>query len=318
MRKVIAAAFSDLHAHKWKQYNQNNRRLSLGAESLKIISEACMEHNCPALFAGDLYHADKEVPQEVTTAILTAYKEHFENNKISFYAISGNHDQSQRNNFDSRSPSHLDGYNAVFSTFQQIDYSYSTWGNYVVFGIPYNNGNVDIKKFLKRFRKVNSKGKKKILLIHSDLPNCKDVTGIVLDSYENISRDYKKFFAGFDLVLSGHIHQHQQLSSKVWMLGAMYQQRTSDMNTEMGYCLIYDDMSVEFVPVPFPEFKYSDEDDGFNFCLPKPKKKIVVEGKKVKSYKNTSDPMKLGTRYLKDKEITDKAKIKALTISLKR
>ncbi len=320
MSKVIAIGYSDLHFHLWKQHNENNRRLKQGTEALAVIADACTEFGVPAVFCGDLYHADKAVPTEVVIEAQSAYREFFEMNGIMHYGISGNHDQSQRNNYNHISPNHLQVYDHLFHTFKLIDYTAEETDTMLLCGIPYNNGNVDFKKFVSKFRKIKT-SKMKILMLHTDLPNAVDTTGICLETHENIGRDYKTIFKGFDLVISGHIHKAQQLASNVYMLGAMSQQRKSDMGHEMGYWKIYDDATMEFVPTTFAEFKYKTTEkdpDDFHYYLPKPKKyEKPIGEEEEEDFTTVNKPVMLGKSYLKQHGVKEKLKRKALLNSLK-
>lgn len=312
--KVIAIWFTDLHAHLWKSFNENNRRLYLGQQSLELIAEQCRIHKAPALFSGDLYHADTDVPQEVIEMMLTTYKTEFEDNKIPFYGISGNHDQHGMDNRHSKPcPTHLSVYSKLFPTFNLMDYGYKVTKDFMVCGIPYNIGNVDLSTFRKYFRELDTGKKPKILLIHTDLPGAKEPNGLSLETFQNVSSNYVEFAKGFDLILSGHIHKPQQLHKKVYMGGAMYQQRKSDEGCEMGYWRIYDNLELEFVPVNFPQFKQGPPDN-FNYCYERPASSLdeVVHLGEETNYKASAAPLEITKNYLKDQKIDHKLKTKAL------
>jgi DNA repair exonuclease SbcCD nuclease subunit len=314
-RELIALACADLHANRWKQFNQENRRLMHSLHQFRLLSNESKKRGAaPVLFAGDLFHDPKEIENLLGTMVKKTYKNTFERNDIPFIAISGNHDMSEQNFIDKRSPTHLEGYDLTFGTFKLIDFEYYPLTEDIdVWGIPYINGNREYPKILSDIRK-RFRRKKNILLIHTDLHGAKDTNGVEIGSVENIGNKLDKFFKGFDLVLCGHIHKPQQLGSKVYMLGALQQQSRKDMGCEMGFWEIYSDLSVKFIPVTkYPEFREypagQEKPDNFHYYDEiMDIKQVEIKGE----YLSTDNRSSLAKAWLKAHKIEDKAKRKFL------
>jgi DNA repair exonuclease SbcCD nuclease subunit len=91
------------------------------------------------------------------------------------------------------------------------------------------------------------------------LPGATDPSGYAVEEVQGI-KGYK-FAKQFDLVTAGHIHKPQKLAPNVYMLGAPYQQRSSDIDTDMGYWEYHDDGKMIFKPwKEGPRFVYVDDE----------------------------------------------------------
>src|SRR5690606_16199221 len=249
---------------------------------------------------------------------------YFQEADIPFYAISGNHDMCEKNTFVQRSPTYLDGF-TVINPFKWLDFNSLDTPNFKVHGIPYLNDNEGFIKALKERKKYLAKDKPNILLLHTDFPGAQEPDGRVVDSSEFIPLKMGKFFKkfGFDLVLSGHIHKPQKLASNVYMLGAPYQQRTSDKNTDMGFWYVMQDLSMKFIPCNYmPKFieipEGSPKPDTFNLYIEIPKETEDQKDVKKLVFSNKTTTDKLAKKYLKVKGIKDKDKEKALIKALNK
>ena len=314
MKKPIAIVYSDLHSHIWKQYNMDGVRNVVPGKVLKLVSDLCIKHNVPAIFTGDMYHGYDDLPAESVIDTMAAYKEYFENPKILHFAISGNHDYISKNSYEFPSKSHLHTFSKVFNTFKLLDYSVGEVKGLTLFGIPYNNGNVDLKKFLRKYSlRENKAGYLRVLLIHTDWPGAKDTSGYEIGSYDNVSDDINKYLKGFDLILCGHIHKHQVLG-KLIMVGAPNQQRISDINNKMGVLILYSDKSVELVEVPgIPKFvEYRGNKPIGTDMYVKVEDPLPEEEVEIQEYTSISNPKKVGKAYLKHRGIKSKSKKRTL------
>ena len=199
--------------------------------------------------------------------------------------------------------------------FKSVEFTDYVDGDLHIMGIPYITHNIGIGAIVEEMKGLLLPTKKNILLIHCDLWGAKDPNGREVNTVENIPRNLGKFFKGFDLVLSGHIHKHEKLWENVYMVGAPYQQRKSDMGCKMGYLLIYDDLTIEFINYNAPEFKTYNKGEGkpddFHYWIPveKPKKREKENGKE---FSTTLDKELLAKMYLKAKGIDNISKTRAL------
>jgi len=318
-RNLIAIAFSDLHIHNWKQHNGDGGRIYHHLGVLSVVRKAARKKGVPLLFGGDFAHSDKHLSNKWLSIVLPFLKKKF--NKVPFYGISGNHDQSESMTYSHYSPNYVHTFSQIFKDIHCIDFKTTELRDFVIHGIPYLKYNIGFDQALKDRVKDRSSTKKNILVIHTDLHGAKDTDGRVIGSVDNIPEDMDKYFRKFDLVLCGHIHSPQQLGENLLMLGAPLQQRKTDMGSSLGYWEIYSDMSYEFVKIKkTPKFKYYNEGDkinDFHYWIKVEEFELEEEEEEVSFGKKTSKT-KLATRYLKKQGIQDKDKKKVLIDVLKR
>lgn len=309
MRKIIALCFSDFHLALWPQFNEDLRRTKIQLQFLEDLKNRASQLRVPILFAGDFFHDPKYVHNELLNLLPTQIKL-----APAIIAIPGNHDQSEVNYQEKKSPNYITWLSKQ-NNGGWIDSSYKWWDfhTFCVGGIPYIKNNRNYEQIVKDMRKSKPKDKPSILLVHTNIPGAKEPSGIEIDDSQNITRELHKYFKGFDLVLSGHIHRFQKLSSHVYMIGATSQQKTSDMGCPMGYLEIYDDLSVKHIDSKQPEYKYYEEEsekDDYHFWLPKIKESEATEEESefMGNFEKGISPVTLGKNYLKVKGIKDKGK----------
>jgi len=315
MSKPIALAFSDLHKKMWKAFSVDNNRLYHSLRPLDIIGTKAKKLGVPVLFAGDWDHDAKYVENLTNYEGFNHFKTYFEDLGVNLYAISGNHDFSERNSRDHKGHSHLKVYNMMFKHFHMMDWRTLQNDKFTVHGIPYINNNIGFKDAVEhmahRARTIDSFN---ILLIHTSLHKAINEFGHELKP-NDIPKDMEEFFQDFDLVLSGHIHKKQKLGSNIYMLGAPYQQNRGDTGGKMGYWLIYKDKPPKFKRIKLPEFIEINEeeeipDDGnYYTIIPKDDDEISSKGIKRKNIKSVT---KLVKDYLKRQGIKNKRKKRAL------
>jgi DNA repair exonuclease SbcCD nuclease subunit len=238
----------------------------------------------------------------------------FKDNGIKIYCISGNHDMSEKNAYKHISPSYINMLDTIYPNIINLDFKTQINGDYILCGIPYINGNVGFSDLVTDILDKNKKtNKSTILITHSDLPGARNPNGFDISTVENIPTNISKFFRGFDLVLSGHIHNPQKLTKNVIMVGAPYQQKASDSGWDMGIWKLYDDLSLKFIKnKKSPKFIYIDENEepinehDFFIKIPQPKK-FNKENKEV-VFKANDTRTKLAKKYLKVKGIKSKPK----------
>jgi DNA repair exonuclease SbcCD nuclease subunit len=316
-KKVIFVAFSDIQIEDWKRYSKDHSRLFINGAIIKQVLRLCKKYKVPALFGGDLF----DNPKYLTNLVLqetVKWLNWFNNRKIPIISIPGNHDQSEANTLDHTSPNYIRTLSKIYPLITDLSFKIHDAGNYLIAGIPFISGNVGFKSALEKIsKKVTAfPDKKKILLIHSDLPGAIDTTGREVGTAYDIPIHLNKFFSKFDLVLCGHIHKPQILRKKIIIMGATHQQRTTDSGVSMGCWLIFEDLSYKFIKIKAPEFKFlkpgvsKPEDD--NFYIESPK--VDTEDQddiEVKSFV-TANPKKLTKAYLKIKGIKSKSKTQLL------
>jgi DNA repair exonuclease SbcCD nuclease subunit len=312
--EVAFIAFSDIQVEDWKRHSKDHRRLHLNGVVVSRIVALCKKYDCPALFCGDLFDNPKALDNYTLNHVFKWFN-HFRNNGIHLIAISGNHDQSESNFLGKESPNYIKMMADVYSNVTNLDFKTITHQGFDISGIPFITGNVDYAKAMEETRSRLVKGKKHILLIHTDLWGAKDTLGRVVDSVQNIPAQLDKFFEGFDLVLCGHIHKPQLIRRNILMLGATHQQRVSDAGTDMKIWKLTKSLKAIPVLTRQPVFTYKGNPD-YDFILPPPIKEAEEADPVKVSFKSTN-PLVLAKNFLKANKIKSKPKLNILLKYLK-
>lgn len=315
MRKLIAIAFSDCHLNNWSKFNLKGSRTDYSFLVLKHIFKFGIDHKIPILFSGDWIHTKESIDMELFIKSTEFYDKYSHELKLQVYAISGNHDLYKSNSFKKPSKSYITAMSIIYPWLRCVDFKTLDLGKFVIHGIPYLDNNIGIKEGIKSIKVT--KGKKNILLLHTDYDGARDTDGRITGSVENLDRTLLR---KFDLVLCGHIHKHQKLDKHVYMVGAPSQQRFTDEGNKMGYIEIYDDMKTRFVPLDgMPEFiTVSSEDEieeDNNYYRVIKQQDMVEENNKLKNIKRSLSKIKIAKKYLKIKGIKDAEK-KAVLIKV--
>lgn len=316
--KPLAIVFSDLHLHVYNQFNEDGRRTDLGFRVIRELSEKCSQ----LIFCGDLFHENNHISNKLLDEFTLRARDIL-HSETYLYGISGNHDISGMSRTDEVTSSLFRSVSRFVPRILCLDYA-STFLNkdICVFGVPYIDYNQGLSEVLNNMRKSKAykHSSKRILMIHTDLHGAKDTDGREIGSVENMDRNLTKFFDGFDLVFSGHIHKPQRITPKIIMVGAPMQQRKSDMGGKFGYWELFEDLSYNFVPLDYPEFKLYDpeteEPDPFHYWIPINKESEYEEQYEGNRFTNNTSRLLLAKRYCKEKGIKEKSRINALKKAL--
>lgn len=315
-KQVIAIVFSDLHLNLWAKFNEDNKRTLNHFRVLSIIQEQCKKYNCPALFCGDFFHKPETMDQSLAKI---CYNEFNKLDRLNILAITGNHCTKELSQINKHPFSWL--YLVERYGIEIMDYHHRPISAYhkniIVYGVPYVDHNIGLSDYLKNLKL--EKGKKHILMLHTDYPGAKDTDGREIDSVENLNLNVLN---RFDLILCGHIHKPQRLSKKVYMIGAPLQQRRTDKDCKLGYWKLYSDLSMEFVELKgFPKFVDVESEDEIkdddNYYTILPKKTSIQVNTNHKITKQVSKKT-LAKRYLREKGIKDDAKKQLLIDTLNK
>lgn len=320
-KKLIAIAFADIHIFKWRLFNDAKlTRLQYGLNCLGHILKEGNRLNVPILFGGDLVHDPKEIENKTLSGLVSVLNAYTPLKGL--YAISGNHDLSEKNGKDSLSPSFIQTLSNCIYNFNCIDFNVMEPNKrFSVHGIPYMNNDSELRdaiKYAKEEAKDVTDCPFKILMLHTDAPGAKDPNGFEVGDCEAIDNDMDKYFEPFDLVLFGHIHKPQKLSNKCYMLGSPLHQVSNDKG-KMGYWRIYSNSKPELVPLDFPRFIKLGEGetapDDKNYYIPYEEVGSIEEVERG-DFNISLSRTKLAKRYVKKKGIDDPAKRKALIKAL--
>jgi len=321
MKTVIAIAFSDLHCNLWSKFNDNKKRTLDHFRVLSLVIRACKKHNVKdALFCGDFFHKPENLDSELLDILSSELLGVLEKNpNINIHGISGNHDMKFNNRVDKPSPSLFHSLCKLMPNMDCVDFKQFNIGkHHVVYGVPYLDRNLGLNEYLANIEL--NKDKKNILLLHTDYPGAKDNDGSVVDSVENLNIN---MLHKFDLVLIGHIHKPQRLSKKVYMVGATHQQRRTDRDSELGYLLIYDDLSTKHISIADRLPKFIDvnsqeevKEDG-NYYTVVGQNMVTKHTEETRGIDINLSRKRIARQYLKSVGVTDPNKKKLLLSTLK-
>lgn len=247
--KPLAIISADWHCHKFSNFNVDDSRLKWTLLAGHFILKKAAHLKVPHLFCGDLIHSPKEAENETITSTFNLFRSVED---VTTYAISGNHDMSEKNGGAFKSPSWL---NMLYG--HEYFKKANAYKDNKMFlkGIDYHNDNEQLYKAVKEYKNIKS-NLPKILMLHSDMPGAHTPEGIELEeayAFKNAKLD--KIFKEWDLVICGHIHLPQKLSKKVYMIGPPIHQTISDAGYNFGYWILYDDLTLKHIHLPqFPKF----------------------------------------------------------------
>lgn len=319
MSTPIAVVSSDWHFHKFNNFNENNNRLQQTADAVNHILRVAESHKVPLLVPGDFVHRPESIDNDVLYFLMVTL---FHNRGVPIYGISGNHDMPQRNNRNHESMSYMKTL-SILGLIKHAGHGHDL-GKFYLYGFDYHDNDKDLIESIKKFESTDifkSQKKKKVLLLHSDVPGATTPSGISLGEAKHFPTHVDSLFEKWDLVLFGHIHKPQKISSKCYMIGSPIQQISSDEGTKMGYWILYSDFKMKFIPLndKFPEFITLKKGE-----KPTNKKDYFIPYDEVEDLKNSEangtesnfstrlTRKQLAKRYCRQNGIRNKEKIKAL------
>lgn len=310
--KALAIISGDWHIHTWKSFNENGRRLNAHIRAVLDLGIKAIELGCPILFTGDLGHNFGKITLELIDNLLLL------RGMPRIIGISGNHDQERANYSKDRACRSLWH---TFCSYNErainIDWKYYETAQLRIFGIPYLTYNKTFIEVLNDHREELNLQKYNILMIHTDLHGAMD-GGREVGSVEGIPKDMEELFKDFNLVVSGHIHQHQKLGKNIYMIGALQQQRRSDMGNAFGYYILYEDndrLKMQFQKTEYPEFRLlspgqTPPDDIHYYTTEEVSKEEIIDDL---GFSTTTTKAKLVKNYMK--AIGDKSISKRLALT---
>ncbi len=322
--KPIAAAFSDLHQEIYSRFNEGNRRLNNAIDVVRVIALKTKKLKIPTLFGGDLYHKEEVLTNEILYHTLPMLNKYWGKHSQPIYAIAGNHDQCQQSLINKECISYIDTISKIMPNVKNINFKTVQLTDKIdLHGIPYITLDIGLLDYIKDL--PIDKKKKNILMLHTTMPNAKDTNGMEIDSHLDAS--FYEACSKFDMVLCGHIHKPMSFKkgkTTYIQMGAPQQQRLTDKDCDMGYWIINDDLSYEFIHLDkYPRFilieSITEKVNDGNFYVVEHKKREKVEEEEVKrrDFSNRTNFKKLARNYCKEKKIDDKEKREALANSLK-
>lgn len=238
-----ALIFTDLHIHDYKQFNTDSSRLDTCLDALEAMCGFAGTNNIDTiLFAGDLYDTQKALLTIVVNKTVERFVRIFEKYpNITFYAITGNHDQSSKSLLEAPAISALDHLCVIFPTrFKTLDNKIVGLKDGVILaGVPY----FEYKEhFAKRLEEVvqgvaNLKQEclesgtvpKAYLLVHQT------AKGIGNDFIPYDTDPLDPIYEIFDHVYCGHIHGRKEITPKFTNAGSPIHRDAGDIGEKKGF-----------------------------------------------------------------------------------
>lgn len=89
---------------------------------------------------------------------------------------------------------------------------------------------------------------KNLLITHIAISGVKNNDNSLVDN--NLKTD---LFNRFDLVITGHYHNRQQIKDNIWYIGSSHAQNYGEDN-DKGICVVDENLNIEFVQLNFPRY----------------------------------------------------------------
>lgn len=240
MSAVEFLIFSDFHAHNFKygakrvsvpaQMGLYNSRL---ADSLRVLTEMRMyahRHGIECvLFGGDLFHRRSAVSTDVFNLVLESLS-YFETDGIELHLLVGNHDMADRLGHVHS----LEAFDFLPNVFIHDSVNLVPTLGFDMVTVPYTDDVNEARRRLQRAGELVYDPDNTILLAHLGMQGAKVGSDYVLISDGDIvTKDVpNERFAG---CFFGHFHEHQQLFSNGWFIGASHQHNWGDSGGKRGF-----------------------------------------------------------------------------------
>ena len=191
---------------------------------------------------GDIFHSRKGQPQEVLS-VFDDILDEFESNGIVLVVISGNHDRADYTSWKSflKSYKKHPGIDLILHPKH-----YKLNDDIILHMLPFFEDEV----YLKELSKMQSElpfGKKTILGTHIG------IAGATMNNGTPVSSTIvPAYFKQYTVVLVGHYHDAQEFEN-IRYIGASTQHNFGESENK-GALLLYDDLSMEILPLEFPKY----------------------------------------------------------------
>jgi DNA repair exonuclease SbcCD nuclease subunit len=286
--KIVA--FSDVHAHSFKDFSRNllvkwngnagryeevseqdsatsmNSRLFNILSGLSDIKDYCKEHNITTcLMAGDLFHSRGSVETVTFNGVYHVF-EAFHSEGIRVIMLSGNHDQFDSSAIPENSLYSFNSICDVIDNPQVVELVDEETGEVIeLCCLPYSKHKTMLKDFLDDYIKNSNKSIQRILMAHLGLSGSLIGSGSYVISDEWNIHDLHE--NKFKYTVLGHYHKPQFLTEGCFYCGSILQNNFNDEGDLHGFMVLdtnrrYD---VEQVPLNYPEFITLNKDNLCNY-----------------------------------------------------
>ena len=256
--------FSDLHAHNFSYKAKSvvadgcpsmlNSRLVDTLNVLDEIREYALRNNISTVvFAGDLFHSRKSVEIDVRHTISNKIIR-FSEDGITLLMIPGNHDMGDRyGSLHSLHGLHKIHNIHVFDTVAPHVFTDASGNTFIL--VPYSESLEATKMaYAEAEFKASTLPGPVFLIGHTGVSGAKVGGDFVLESESDLT--VSDLPSGFTACFFGHFHEHQELKSGSWYVGATHQHNWGDSNGKRGFLHVSTEskLAVKRVETSAPKF----------------------------------------------------------------
>jgi len=314
--KNIAIVTADIHVHKYKQFNQNNRRLINVIGYINYLFKFAYKNEINwILFSGDLYNNMQLIGTEAEDIIIECFHRNFQANPhITWVAISGNHDHATKNLKDAPAKTALRHLSVLFPGFLLIDNSAVTIEGVKIHGIPYYEYPEHFMDSLEYTveQAIKHEPKNNILLMHQlvGMDN-----SLIL---EDINPDHK-YLQSFHTVFNGHVHKHSEVRENFINVGSPLHRDAGDIGIPKGFLLFaFDTLEWDYYDLTdkYPQYIHKTigeeltdwEKNQYVIWVPSKQEVLPEDQEIVDNFSSDIKPEKLFENYVRAALSDDEAK----------
>lgn len=203
------------------------------------VDELALKLKVGISHAGDMFESRNAQPQSV----LNTFEEILDELKSELDIIPGNHDKtdytSEKSYLDLAK--HYPNLTLIKTNLVKV------YENIAIHYIPYFTEDGVYHKYLDIALSQLHKDKKNVLITHVGINEFKNNDGELITNQIR-----KELFYKFDLVLIGHYHDFSITKNLIYF-GSTNQNNFSE-DSRKGCCILYDDLSIEYVKLKFKEY----------------------------------------------------------------
>ena len=248
MKVVIG---TDVHAHKYRAFNQDNRRLTNIVAAIEEMWDKAAELKGILCLVGDIFNTHQVLHVEAMDAVFKLFKRKIQEHKdTDVIFISGNHDQSTKNTVENPAISSVHSLAKLSDNVHCIDDGYYTRDDFEFTGVPYYPDPAQFKLALADLKEREVKSiKRKYLLMHQTV-----VLDIALVPDDINPKD--KLLEGYDYIFNGHIHDHSEVTDRFINVGTPLHRDMGDVGKDKGYLILDTETNTwERVLTNYPQFR---------------------------------------------------------------
>lgn len=250
------AVLSDLHLHNWSIFSKTdpdgvNSRLRASLNEIERAADVLLAAGGrEMIIAGDIFHQRGVIDPEVLNPARETFHRVVDKG-VHIYAIPGNHDLKSR---DTKALSSavenlngIDGRGGQFRVFNEATIPQVSLHQFLM--VPWEPDTDALLEILKtKASSIGSSAASMDVFIHAGI----DGVLPTMPAHGLTAADLSGL--GFKRVMAGHYHNHKDLGSGIYSIGALTHQNWGDVGSRAGF-LIVDDANVTFHDTQAPKFE---------------------------------------------------------------